>query len=510
MKKLILPFICLLFAGLPDRAQSQARLVRGPYLQAATSTSMVVRWRTTTLVRSRVRYGTEKDKLMTAVDDSALTTEHLVKLTGLKPDTRYYYAIGSLYDTLQIGGDNYFKTLPLPGQEGVYRIGAFGDCGNNSPNQRNVRDAFIRYLGPNYLNAWILLGDNAYSDGTDAEFQAKFFDVYQDNLLRKYPLFPAPGNHDYNDIEDSGTSKPYDVAYYQNFTMPVHGEAGGLASGNPAFYSYDIGNVHFLSLDSYGKEQNKYRLYDTLSQQVQWMKNDLEANKNKQWVVAYWHHPPYTMGSHNSDKEDELARIRENFVPILERYGVDLVICGHSHDHERSKLMAGHAGKEGTFDAGRNNLSSSTAAYNGSPNSCPYIKSAKDNKGTVYVVSGSAGALGGIQPSFPHEAMPFSDATNGGATIIEVQGNRLDVKWICGDGQIRDSFTMMKDVNKHTSISAKAGQSVTLMASFNGSYRWSNGSTSKRIVVIPRKGTTRYVVKDAETCLEDTFVVTVK
>ncbi len=46
----------------------------------------------------------------------------------------------------------------------------------------------------------------------------------------------------------------------------------------PAFYSYDIGNVHFLSLDSYGKEDsNSTRLYDTAGAQVQWIKKDLTA-----------------------------------------------------------------------------------------------------------------------------------------------------------------------------------------------------------------------------------------
>jgi hypothetical protein len=87
--------------------------------------------------------------------------------------------------------------LPEAGSEQLIRVVGLGDCGNNSINQRNVRDQILKYLGSNYLNAWILLGDNAYSRGTDAEFQAKFFNLYQNYLLNKYPLFPVPGNHDY-------------------------------------------------------------------------------------------------------------------------------------------------------------------------------------------------------------------------------------------------------------------------------------------------------------------------
>jgi len=113
------------------------QLIRGPYLQVATSNSMVVRWRTDAFARSRVRFGTVAGQLERTADDPALTTEHLVKLTGLIPGTKYYYSIGSMKDTLQAGKDNYFFTLPIAGTEGIYRIGAFGDCGNNSINQRN-------------------------------------------------------------------------------------------------------------------------------------------------------------------------------------------------------------------------------------------------------------------------------------------------------------------------------------------------------------------------------------
>lgn len=428
-------------------------LIRGPYLQSATPHSILLRWRTDASGRSRVRWGKVNGELSGIADDSALVTEHKVLLSGLEPGTRYYYAIGGWRDTLQSGPDNYFYTLPLAQSQGFYRIGIFGDCGNNSINQRNVRDQFVRYLDTNYLNAWILLGDNCYPDGTDAEFQSNFFNIYKDNLLKKYPLFPAPGNHDYHDIEFSAAvaQKTHSVAYYQNFSVPENGESGGVPSHTKAFYSYDIGNVHFLSLDSYGKEENEYRLYDTAGPQVQWIKKDLEAlaasmapGARRGWVIAYWHHPPFTMGSHNSDNETELVKIRENFIRILERYGVDLVLCGHSHDYERSRLMKGYYGKEADFDSVKYNLSQSSGKNDGSVNSGPYIKDGRHNEGTVYVVTGSAGKLGGRQAEFPHNAMYFSDEEHGGASILEIHGDRLDFKWICADGVIRDKFTMLK------------------------------------------------------------------
>jgi hypothetical protein len=508
---LLLPFVC--FSQDRDDADPLPHLVRGPYLQVATSSSMMIRWRTDGSARSRVRFGVQPGRLDYTVDDSALVTEHKVTIRGLLPDTRYYYSIGGFKDTLQGDGSDYFHTLPVPGTAGHYRIGVFGDCGNNSVNQKASRDQFLRYLGAGDLNAWILLGDNAYGHGADAEFQAKFFNIYKDNLLKKYPLFPSPGNHDYNDREASAevAQNTHEIAYYQNFSMPSNGEAGGIPSGTPAFYSYDIGNIHFLSLDSYGKEENQYRLYDTLGPQAQWVKRDLEANKNKGWIIAYWHHPPYTMGSHNSDEVDELVKIRENFIRILEREGVDLVLCGHSHDYERSRLMAGYYGMEASFRADKDNVSNSSGLYDGSDNSGPYIKDSAHNKGTVYIVSGSAGQLGGKQRSFPHDAMFFSDADHGGACIIEVTNNRLDWKWICADGVIRDHFTMMKNVNTHSVIHARKGEPVILTASFVGKYHWNkSGETGQSLTVRPASGKTIYTVSDEFGNLQDSFEVLAK
>ncbi len=419
-------------------------LLRGPYLQDATPNSMMIRWRTDALSRSRVNYGSKPGSLDLHADDSLLVTEHKVVLHSLQPLTRYYYSIGDIRDRLQGDSNNYFFSLPETGHNAIYRIGIFGDCGNNSVNQRNVRDQFLKYLGTAYLNAWILLGDNTYPDGTDAEFQMNFFNIYKDRLLKNYPLFPSPGNHDYHDKEFSAAvaQQTHEIAYYQNFSMPADGRSGGLASHTAAYYSFDIGNIHFLSLDSYGKEDGA-RLYDTLGPQVEWIKKDL-AQTHGHWIIAYWHHPPFTMGSHNSDTEEELVKIREQFIPILERYGVDLVLCGHSHDYERSRLIYGYYGLEGEFDSARYTISESSGRNDQTDNSMPYLKKDIREKGTVYVVTGSAGKLGGMQPSFPHKAMFYSDATHGGACLLEVNGSRLDFRWICADGIIRDQFTMIK------------------------------------------------------------------
>lgn len=496
-----------------ERFTNKPKLIRGPYLQVATDTSMVVRWRTDALARSRVRYGTEPGQLYKVVDNTAWSTEHEIKLTGLKPGTKYYYAIGTLKDTLQYGSDNYFSTLPSPGKEGVYRVGVFGDCGYLSVNQANARDQFLKYLGKNDLNAWILLGDNAYNDGNDMEYQAKFFTPYKDVLLKKYPVFPSPGNHDYHDADFTAeyAQKMHEVPYYQNFSMPVSGEAGGVPSHNPAFYSFDLGNTHFISLDSYGMEEQKYYLWDTIGPQVQWLKKDLATNRNKGWVVVFFHYPPYSKGTHDSDTDGIMTGIREKLLPILERYEVDLVVCGHSHVYERSKLLKGHYGTSGTYDPAKHNVSNSTGQYNGTPNSAPYIKEPGPDKGMVYIVSGSSAYVGKSYPDWPHKAMHYSNDSAAGAGMLEITENRLDFKWICADGVIRDQFTMMKGVNKKQTIYSRKGEKVTLKASFvTDAYKWDKDTrTARSIEVIPPVGKTKYIVKDPFNNLEDVFEVIV-
>ncbi|GGM88704.1 hypothetical protein GCM10010967_21760 [Dyadobacter beijingensis] len=504
MKTYLLAFLLFLTS---IAAHGQGTLLRGPYLQVATPTSIVIRWRTDKPSDSVVKIGSNSQSLGQTFTDNTPKTEHEVKITGLQAETRYYYSIGSQSGTLQSGDDNYFQTAAVAGKPGKYRFGLLGDCGTNSVIQDEVRARMMGYLGSNYMNAWLLLGDNAYSFGRDAEYQSNFFNRYKDNLLKHYPLFPSPGNHDY-DNDNPARQDDHQVPYYDVFTMPTKGEAGGEPSGTESFYSFDYGNVHFLSLDSYGREDNSTRLYDTLGRQVQWIKKDLAANKNKDWVVAYWHHPPYSKGSRESDGDPEMTAIRQNFIRILERLGVDLIICGHSHVYERSRLMGGHYGYSSTFDASKHVIDASSARYDGSDKSCPYIKNSPQSPGTVYVVAGSGGQLGNPKPDFPHKAMYHSDAEHGGALMLEVEANRLDLKWIAADGIIRDQFTMEKGVNRETTHELVRDQSIELKASFIGDYVWNNGSKTRSITVTPAKSAD-YIVKDAKNCIQDVFHVKV-
>ncbi len=506
-------------------------LTRGPYLQMGNETGVTIRWKTDNPTNSRVTWGTVFGTYPNTVDDAVITTDHIVRINGLSPDSKYFYTIGSTTQTLQAASNNYVTTWPPANTTRKMRFAAIGDCGNNSTNQVDSKNALLSYVGANDLDAVITLGDNAYSSGLETEFQTNFFNVYQNDLLRNKKLYTAPGNHDYGN--SSSNTGVRNNAYYNNFSLPTAAELGGFASGTKAYYSFDAGDVHFVSLDSYGREDaNTTKLYDTLGAQAIWVKNDLAAN-TKKWTVVYFHHPPYTKTSHNSDTETgDLGAMRENFIRILERYGVDLVLCGHSHGYERSYLLkqyykatpAGASLLSANFNFASHTATGNNqnAKYDGTANSCAYTyNSGKYNHGSVYIVAGSAGQLGGTSSGYPHNAMYYSNVSNGGTLYFEVDSNRLDAKFLSYSGTgagvtpvIRDQFTIFKDVNKVYNLNIPRNTAANLAASWRGNYHWPNngGATTQSVTVSnSTDGVYTYRVRDASSsnCLEDIYNITV-
>src|SRR5688572_16868021 len=243
--------ILLSIAAASGVAEAQS-LTRGPYLQQGGSTRITVRWRTSTATNSRVRWGTTSGALTFVKDDTASVTDHVVTLTGLSADTTYFYSVGSTTATLA-GGDanHFFVTSPVVGTPKPTRVWVLGDAGTKDANQRAVRDAYYAFTGARHTDLWLMLGDNAYADGTDAEYQAAVYDMYP-AMLRKSVLWSTFGNHDGHTATSSTQTGPY----YDMFTFPKAAEIGGAASGTEAYYSFDYANMHVVCLDSQGSSRS--------------------------------------------------------------------------------------------------------------------------------------------------------------------------------------------------------------------------------------------------------------
>ena len=433
---------------------TEPQLVRGPYLQMQTDDGISVHWRTNIATDSVVRYGPSAEDLNDSVLIPGSRTEHAVALNGLGPGQKYWYSVGD--SIAEMGGDAsyHFSTAPIQGAPADTRIWVLGDSGTANANARAVRDAYKTWAGSDPADLLLMLGDNAYNDGTDAEYQAAVFDTYPE-VLRQIPLFSTLGNHDGHTADSDTQTGPY----YAIFNLPKNGEIGGLASGTEAYYSFDYANIHFISLDSYETSRSP------TGTMLTWLESDLALN-TQPWVIAFWHHPPYTKGSHDSDTEGRLIDMRENVLPTLENWGVDLVLSGHSHSYERSYLLDGHYGDSLTLDPITHVLDSGDGNElgDGAYEKPDVIAAAR--AGAVYAVAGSSGKVSSA--ALDHPAMYVSLASLG-SLILDVSGNRMDVVFLDGTGSVLDEFSLVKtpDIEPPLLSAAATEDATHVIVDFN-------------------------------------------
>jgi hypothetical protein len=405
-------------------------VTRGPYLQQPTPTSIIVRWRTDVGTDSRVSYGLAPAVGIGTAADPAVVTEHVVTVTGLSPATRYYYSVGTTTGALA-GGDaaHYLDTAPPTGTTARLRLWAIGDAGFTGVNLDAVRDAYPAYTGASHADLFLLLGDNAYLQGTDVQYQNAVFTEHA-AMLRTTPVWSVFGNHEFfssNSVTQTGP-------YFTMFSFPTAGEAGGVASGTESYYSFDYGNVHFIVLDS---EQSPS---SPSTPMLTWLEADLQAT-TADWTIALWHRPPYSRGVlHNSDVEAAEINMRTYVLPVLDSYGVDLVLCGHSHNYERSYLLDGHYGLASTFSP-----SHQVDAGDGDPvGDGAYVKASLGpvpNGGAVYVVSGSGSEVRNSVLNHPAMVVGLLEL---GSVLIEIHGSTLSLRMLDDAADVRDRFRIQK------------------------------------------------------------------
>ena len=430
MKPVLLYLTTVLIIAGYGYAIGQTSVVRGPYLQKGTPTSMVVKWRTDQPTQSIVQYGTSLSELDLTAIDTTQTTEHELEIEGLDPYTKYYYEVSSTDSVLVPNAlDLYWTTSPMHGTTQPVRAWILGDPGTANNNQRAVRDAYYGLIGSQHTDMILFLGDNAYDSGTDAEYQNALFENMYEDKLKNTVAWSTLGNHDGYSTNSTEQVGPY----YDIFTFPTAGEAGGVASGTEAYYSFDYANIHFMVLESYETDRSiDGAMYN-------WAVSDIQ-NTTQEWIVAMWHHPPYSKGSHDSDTETTLIQMRENFLPMLESNGVDLILAGHSHSYERSYYLNGHYSNADTFDATDHTVGLSGSGDGKLAGDGAYEKQCDD--GTVYITAGNSGKIS--VGDLNHPAMYYSVADLG-SCVMEVSGRQLDVKFLRENGSIDDFFTITKD-----------------------------------------------------------------
>lgn len=392
---------------------------RQPYMVMQTQDSVTIRWQSPELEIGEVSYGLTAGTKIETVSDIKATDKHSITLSNLSECTKYFYSVNS--QSMEIDNEERsFSTLCE--KANLQKIWVIGDSGKKGADQTKVYAQMLNHIEKdlNNLGMWILLGDNAYTSGTQKEYNESLFEPYKE-LVKRFTPWAIIGNHD---------ARRW--AFHDIFDFPSEGESGGVASGSENFYAIDNGNVHFVMLDSETVDRS------TDGAMAQWLKEDLSAN-TKPWVIVAIHTPPYSDGGHKSDDDYDsggrLKEIRENFVPIFDTYGVDLVLSGHSHGYERSKLMHNHTGKSDTFDATKHLIQESTSCYT------KPLKATQES-GTIYQVCGSSSKLD--KATLKHPALPFSFESMG-SILLEITPTTLTSKFITIEGKIADEFTIKKD-----------------------------------------------------------------
>jgi len=211
-------------------------------------------------------------------------------------------------------------SVPSPDQadEGSTFVGAgdIADC-SVAPNPPKSTDTanLINDVLTNDISATVFtLGDNAYATGTSEEYNGCYHPTWGQF---KSQTKPVPGNHEYYTTGAAG--------YYGYFGDAASPQETGCVSDCLGYYSYEVGAWHIVAL-------NSEITHTAESQQITWLRNDLEAHKATACTLAYWHKPLFTSGLHQTDSD---LSSHKAFWDVLYQYGVDVVLNGHDHEYER-------------------------------------------------------------------------------------------------------------------------------------------------------------------------------
>ena len=135
--------------------------------------------------------------------------------------------------------------------------------------------------------------------------------------------FNTAGNH-----EDGGGK--LDDFYNYGAMAPEQDSDSGL------YYSFDYATAHVIVLNTNDADATN-GISDT---QLEWLKADLEANKDAKWIFVLMHKSLYSGGSHSFDGDVEAMRAQ--LVPVFYEYGVDLVLAGHDHTYTVTECLDGN------------------------------------------------------------------------------------------------------------------------------------------------------------------------
>lgn len=346
---------------------------------------------------------------------------HIVVIKGLLPFTTYYYSCGDATDGFS--PVNTFITARAAGDTTPFTINIIGDMGiSNSENTiaaLNATSESTEFL-------WHI-GDISYADDRIELNYESTWNSYMNSVqpfVSKKGYMTLPGNHEATCSEALPflcTEKHRNfTAYRYRFRMPYE-ESGAI---NNMWYSFDYGQVHFISFSSETdfpgapEGPGTYLNGGPFGDQLAWLEADLQkavANrKNVPWIFAAAHRPVYSSNGYSQ-------AVTDAFEPLLTKYGVDMYFAGHVHWYERLWPMKNAA----------------TVQKN-------YINPTVP----VYIINGCAGNTEGHTTSSnnPDWMAVVNSADYGYGQLTVVNATVAEWKWYkAATRELGDSITLVKD-----------------------------------------------------------------
>lgn len=380
----------------------------------------------------------------TVADDGYI---HRAVASDLTPATEYIFKVGdaelnnfSEQGSFKTSGDGAFTFLHVSDPQ-AYEERYYENYGKLLTSASKLYDfSFVALTGDIVNNSWT--GQTPQLEQWEWALTDRF------DFLGNTPIAAVAGNH------EAATDD-----FYSRFNYNVPQDAD---TSTGCYYSFNWSNAHFVCLNTNDTTNRETPSATGLSDaQINWIKSDLETNKNAEWLIVLMHKGIYDAGDHcqNADlgegSEDyDIEKIRNQLAPLFTQYGVDLVLQGHDHLYSKSAPIVA------TISDGNLEQTADEQAEMRSVDGVE-METYLSPKGTLYLNSGSASGSKYYTPNANYDSNLIVKANNPNTlmyTAITIDGDKLVV----------NTYTMDNDFNSvpyHTfAILHGEGEPIGLLA----------------------------------------------